>query len=90
MILAAVFSTVVAAQAAGEIHPSRAGTKAVNNHILRAIGLTDGKPIASASLRTAGEPKEIRLLNDTSWQNVLDVVGAGTGWPPESVQSDGV
>jgi beta-galactosidase len=33
---------------------------------LRAVGLTDGKLIASASLRTAGEPKEIRLTADRS------------------------
>jgi len=31
---------------------------------LRAVGLTDGKAVASASLRTAGEPKEIRLTAD--------------------------
>jgi beta-galactosidase len=51
-------------------------TKLVNNKMvakfkvpyqpgeLRAIGLTDGKSAASASLRTAGEPKEIRLIAD--------------------------
>ena len=33
---------------------------------LRAIGLTNGKRVASASLRTAGEPKEIRLTADRS------------------------
>ncbi|HEX5399853.1 MAG TPA: glycoside hydrolase family 2 TIM barrel-domain containing protein [Verrucomicrobiae bacterium] len=33
---------------------------------LRAIGLTDGKPIVSASLRTAGEPATIRLTADRS------------------------
>jgi len=31
---------------------------------LRAIGLTDGQSMASASLRTAGEPAEIRLTAD--------------------------
>jgi beta-galactosidase len=31
---------------------------------LRAIGLSGGKPVASASLRTADEPKEIRLTAD--------------------------
>jgi beta-galactosidase len=33
---------------------------------LRAIGLTGGKPVASTVLRTAGEPKEIRLTADRS------------------------
>ena len=33
---------------------------------LRAVGLTDGKPVASASLRTAGEPSRIRLIADRS------------------------
>jgi beta-galactosidase len=33
---------------------------------LRAIGLTDGKPVASASLRTAGEASKIRLTADRS------------------------
>jgi len=33
---------------------------------LRAIGLVAGKRVASASLRTAGEPKEIRLTADRS------------------------
>jgi len=33
---------------------------------LRAVGLTDGKPVASASLRTAGEPDKIRLTADRS------------------------
>jgi beta-galactosidase len=33
---------------------------------LRAIGLSDGKPVAGASLRTAGEPKTIRLTPDRS------------------------
>jgi len=33
---------------------------------LRAIGLSDGKRVASASLRTAGEPKAIRLTADRS------------------------
>jgi beta-galactosidase len=33
---------------------------------LRAVGLTDGKRMATASLRTAGEPKEIRLIADRS------------------------
>jgi beta-galactosidase len=33
---------------------------------LRAVGLTGGKPVASASLRTADEPKEIRLTADRS------------------------
>ena len=33
---------------------------------LRAVGLTDGKSVASTSLRTAGEPKEIRLTADRS------------------------
>ena len=33
---------------------------------LRAVGLNDGKRVASASLRTAGEPKEIRLTADRS------------------------
>jgi beta-galactosidase len=33
---------------------------------LRAVGLTDGKAVASTSLRTAGEPKEIRLTADRS------------------------
>ncbi len=33
---------------------------------LRAIGLTNGKRVASASLRTAGEPKKIRLTADRS------------------------
>jgi beta-galactosidase len=33
---------------------------------LRAVGLSDGKRVASASLRTAGEPKEIRLTVDRS------------------------
>jgi beta-galactosidase len=53
-------------------------TKPVNNKMvakfkvpyqpgeLRAIGLADGQTVASASLRTAGEPKEIRLLADRS------------------------
>ena len=31
---------------------------------LRAVGLTGGKPVAGAVLRTAGEPKEIRLTAD--------------------------
>jgi beta-galactosidase len=34
--------------------------------VLRAVGLTDGKPVASTSLRTAGEPEEIRLTADRS------------------------
>ena len=33
---------------------------------LRAIGLTGGKPVASASLRTAGQPTAIRLTADRS------------------------
>jgi beta-galactosidase len=33
---------------------------------LRAVGLIGGKPVASAILRTAGEPKEIRLTADRS------------------------
>jgi beta-galactosidase len=33
---------------------------------LRAIGLSDGQRVASASLRTAGEPTEIRLTADRS------------------------
>jgi beta-galactosidase len=33
---------------------------------LRAVGLIGGKPVASAVLRTAGEPKEIRLTADRS------------------------
>ncbi len=33
---------------------------------LRAVGLADGKRVASASLRSAGEPKEIRLTADRS------------------------
>jgi beta-galactosidase len=33
---------------------------------LRAIGLINGKAVASVSLRTAGEPKEIRLTADRS------------------------
>ncbi len=33
---------------------------------LRAIGLTGGKRVATANLRTAGEPKEIRLTADRS------------------------
>jgi beta-galactosidase len=33
---------------------------------LRAVGLTGGKQVASASLRTAGEPAEIRLIADRS------------------------
>jgi beta-galactosidase len=33
---------------------------------LRAVGLSGGKPIASTSLRTAGESKEIRLTADRS------------------------
>jgi beta-galactosidase len=33
---------------------------------LRAVGLSDGKPIASASLRTADDPREIRLTADRS------------------------
>jgi len=53
-------------------------TKPVNNKLvarfkvpyqpgeLRAVGLTNGKRIASDSLRTAGEPKEIRLIADRS------------------------
>jgi beta-galactosidase len=53
-------------------------TKPVNNKMvakfkvpyqpgeLRAIGLTGGKRVASAGLRTAGEPKEIRLIADRS------------------------
>jgi beta-galactosidase len=53
-------------------------TKPVNNKMvakfkvpyqpgeLRAVGLTGGKRVAGASLRTAGEPKEIRLIADRS------------------------
>lgn len=33
---------------------------------LRAVGLTNGKPVASASLRTAGEPSKIILTADRS------------------------
>ena len=33
---------------------------------LRAVGLSGGKPVASTSLRTAGEPAEIRLTADRS------------------------
>ena len=33
---------------------------------LRAVGLTGGKQVASASLRTTGEPNEIRLTADRS------------------------
>jgi beta-galactosidase len=33
---------------------------------LRAVGLINGKAVASASLRTAGEPREIRLIADRS------------------------
>jgi beta-galactosidase len=33
---------------------------------LRAVGLSDGKRVASASLRTAGEPARIRLTADRS------------------------
>ena len=33
---------------------------------LRAIGLTDARPVANASLRTAEEPREIRLTADRS------------------------
>jgi beta-galactosidase len=62
---------------------------------LRAVGLSDGKPVASASLRTAGEPKEIRLIadraairagrNDLSYVTVEVVDRRGTVVPTAAI-----
>ena len=62
---------------------------------LRAVGLTDGKPVVSATLRTAGEPSKIRLTadratiradrNDLSYVTVEVVDGNGNVVPTADI-----
>jgi beta-galactosidase len=62
---------------------------------LRAVGLVGGKPVASAALRTAGEPAEIRLTpdrstiradrNDLSYVTVEVVDGKGNRVPGATI-----